>query len=123
MTVLALRAIWVNLADTGDGVSAPSIGRSFSSTVGGETRNYAGGRIRFVNQEGITGSLDVTLRLLTLDQVETLELWRGRDVLIRDHRGQHWWGVYSAVARIEHKGILRYDAALTLQLITHDEGV
>ena len=123
MATLRLTTLWINLAGTGTGFAAPSTARAFTSGVSGDVRAYAGGRVRLFTQEAVTGALDVTLVKLTLDQVETLESWRGQTVLVRDHRGQRWWGAFTAVDRIEHKGTTWYNAGITVRLVSVTEEV
>jgi hypothetical protein len=123
MSTLELMKLWINLASTGAGLSAPSLGATSSSGLDGEVRSYAGGRQRFVGKEGIGGSLERTLRQLTLVDIALLESWRGQTVLVRDVRGQHWWGTFRSVGRVAVKGSLKFDATITVELVTHDEGV
>lgn len=123
MATLQLAHVWINLAATGAAVNAPSTGRANATEVGGEVRTYAGGRQRFIGTEADQRQVTVTLRQLTLAQVETLEAWRGRTVQIRDHRGQRFWCVYKAVQRIERKHPDLYDAAIVAHTVTITEGV
>jgi len=123
MATLDLAKLWINLLATGEGISAPSIGPTSTSGIDGEVRSYAGGRQRFVGREGIAGSFDRTLRLLTLAQVEQLESWRGQTVLVRDVNGQAWWGTFKRVTRTLVKGSGKFDAAITVELVTQDDGV
>lgn len=123
MATLIINVLWINLVSTGDGISAPSVGPEFESGLNGEVRTYAGGRQRYVGVEGVAGQLERTLRLLTIDEVETLESWCGQTVLVRDYRGQHWWGVYSKIRRHAIKGSDKYDITFTLNIVTQDEGV
>jgi hypothetical protein len=121
--MLSLTSLWVNLLGTGESIASPSIGNASASGVEGEVRTYAGGRQRYIGKAGTGGTIDRTLRLLTVTQVEKLESWCGQTVLVRDYRGQHWWGVFSKVTRIAVKGTSKYDASFTLSLVTQDEGV
>lgn len=123
MATLMLKQFWLNLADTGEGLTAPTSGRSFSDGVDGEVQTYASGRRRFIGKEGEVGQWTVTLLLLTLAQVETLDLWAGFTVLARDHRGVGKWGVYDSVARAEFKSPVLYSATITIRFVTHDDGV
>lgn len=123
MVVLALNVLWINLLSTGEGISAPSVGPAFVSGIEGGVDVFAGGRLRYRGKEGIIGQLDRTLRLLTFDEIQRLESWVGQTVLMRDFRGQHWWGVFSRVTRTAIKGTDKFDAAVTLELVTQDEGI
>lgn len=123
MATLDLVKMWINLLSTGEGIAAPTLGPSSTSGLAGEVRTYAGGRQRFVGREGIAGSLSRTLRLLTLTQVQQLESWRGQTVLVRDTLGESWWGVFKEVTRTSVKGSGKFDAAITVELVTQDDGV
>lgn len=123
MATLTLRQLWINLVATGEGVSYPTVGRSVTRELGGEIQDYAGGRQRFIGNSSDRGQFQVTLRRLTLTQVLALETWRGQVVLVRDHRGQGFYGVFPGLDRVEHKIATLYDATITLQFVTADEGV
>lgn len=123
MATLVLTRLWVNLLSSGEGISAPSLGVESSSGIEGGVRTYAGGRIRYVGREGVGGQLQRTLRLCTQATAEKLESWVGQTVLVRDVRGQHWWGVFSEVTRRAIKGATTYDLAITVDLVTQSEDV
>jgi len=123
MATLTLTKVWLNLVSTGEAVSAYSTGRSQQYSMDGEVRTYAGGRQRFVGQEGEHGQFTVTLRLLSLAQVTQLRGWTGRTVLFRDRRGQLMYGVFTQVTPTVEWKDGRYDVELPLRLVTQDPGV
>lgn len=123
MATLTLTAVWLNLVSTGESVSAPSTGRSQSYSMDGEVRTYAGGRQRFIGQEGEHGQFTVTLRLLSLATVTRLRTWKGQTVLFRDRRGQLMYGVFTQVTPSTEWKDGRYDVEVALRLVTQDPGV
>lgn len=123
MSMLTLDKLWITLASTGQSIAAPSIGNESVSGLDGEVRTYAGGRQRSVAREGIGGQLDRTLRLRTSTIADLLESWVGQTVMVRDARGQWWWGVFFKVSRKAVKGTTTYDLAITVNLVTTPEGV
>lgn len=122
MTTLTLNVVWINLVSTGEAISAPSTDRGQVYGIAGEVRPYAGGRQRFIGQEGEQGQFTITLRRLTLTQVGTLRTWEGKTVLFRDRRGQSMYGVFASVTPLEYKELL-YDAAIVIGLVTQDDNV
>lgn len=125
MATLILPKVFINRIDTGEYVSAFSApGRTRVKEITGEVRQYAGGRQRSFSQVGTSGQWACKLRDLTLSTVETLEEWMGREVQIRDHRGQLFNGVFYSVPVEEHKAApTLYDVTLTFRLITVPAGV
>lgn len=122
MAQLNLVRVWINRMDTGEGLSAPSSGRSRAHSMAGEVRSYAGGRQRSIVVEGERGTFSFTLLRLTLDEVDTLRLWTGDTVQVRDHRGQRFFGVYYDVAITEYKDNY-YSVGISLATVTASEGV
>lgn len=122
MVVLTLTKLWINLLATGDSLSATTNERGLQVESAGEVRTYAGGRRRFIAREGVSVTFTVTLRNLTLTQVQTLQGWVGQAVQIRDHRGQLFNAVYTGVRVSEYKS-LRYDATIEAHTITVADGV
>lgn len=119
MATLTLTMLWINSWPDGAVVLAnPSADRDVSYQMAGDVVTMAGGRQRFVGQVGEQGALTVTLRLISLANVETLRAYIGRTVQVRDHRGQRWVGVYTQVAQREHKEGGWYDATLNLRTVT-----
>lgn len=125
MTILLLPKVFINRLDTGEYVSAFSApARTRSKEITGDVRQYAGGRQRSYSQVGVSGMWTARLRDLTLSTVETLEGWMGREVQVRDHRGQLFNGVFYSVPVDEHKGApTLYDVTLTFKFITVPSGV
>jgi hypothetical protein len=123
MATLILKRAWLNLCSTGVAIAAPTTGRSQVWSNEGETRTYAGGHQRSITQEGERGRFAFTMRLLTLDQIETLKTWKGQTVQFRDHRGQRLFGVFRQVTPVELTPPTLYDAAIEIQLVTYNEEV
>jgi hypothetical protein len=123
MATVTLAKVFVNLLETGEYITAFSTGRSRAYGIPGEVRSYAGGRQRAVTRAGTSTTFAVTLRDLTLAQVTTLEEWAGHAVLVRDHRGQSFTGVYFGVAVDEDYGPVLYDASIEVRSLTVEAGV
>lgn len=106
--------------------SAPD--RPKSSSVQGEVRRYAGGRMRAVGVLGTSAQWGVTLVELTLDDVELLELWmsQGVTVFARDHRGASMYGTFFQVDVDELRAVTYpfavYTATIQIQRVDVVEG-
>ncbi|MGW5556846.1 hypothetical protein ACWER9_06440 [Micromonospora sp. NPDC003944] len=129
MAMLLLDRVWINRLDTGEAIAAGSMDRSQQYEQDGEVTTFAGGRQRAIAIEGERGTFGVTLRKLSLATVEKLREWKGIAVLVRDHRGQQWTGVFFVVTPSEPPVApgptagYWYDVALTVRTITASEGV
>lgn len=106
--------------------SAPD--RPRSSSVQGEVRRYAGGRMRAVGVLGTAAQWSVTLVELTLADTELLVTWmsQGVTVFARDHRGQAMYGSFFSVDIDELRAITyttaKYTASITIERVDVVEG-
>jgi hypothetical protein len=126
MSMLLLTKTWINRMDTGEAIAAQSDPDSGQTSWAneGEVRLYASGRRRSVTVEGEGGTVPFTLLEVTLAQVELLRTWKGVNVLVRDHRGRRWFGVFFNVVETPQRNYTNiYTAAFTLQTTTTVEGV
>lgn len=123
MAVLTLTKVWLNLAETGDAVSAYSSGRSETSALDGEVKIFASGRKRSFTSVGDRRDMKLTLRDISDADLETLRLWRGQTVLLRDHFGRKIFGTFYSVDVHDRKTIGLYDVSLTVQEVSYTEGV
>lgn len=123
MAKLELRQVWINLLSSGVAVHGWSSDRGRETSVDGEVRKYAGGRLRAVSSVGTRGSFAFKLRDITNNDIEMLKSWYGQPVVVRDHRGRVYFGVFFSVQETERKDVSLYDASLTLQEITYTLGV
>lgn len=123
MAKLQLRQVWINLLSTGAAVHAYSSDRGRETSVDGEVRKYAGGRLRAISSVGTRGSFAFKLRDVTDNDIEVLKTWYGKPVVVRDHRGRRYFGVFFAVNESERKDTTLWDASINLQEITYIEGV
>lgn len=122
MATLTLTKLWLNRMDSGTAVSAQSSGRGQTFDQAGAVRTYAGGRQRASMTAGERGTFTFRLEDLSLTTVTLLRTWKGRDVQMRDYRGQRLFGVFFAVSIIERKEPALYVAEITLQVVTAVEG-
>lgn len=122
--ILYLDKVWINRLDTGESFSAYSgDDRERQKFHDGNVELYAGGRLRSYSLAGEQGQFTITLRELSLDAIAQLESWIGIAVVVRDHRGQRFFGVYFAVQTAAMKEIGYYTAAIQLRLISYNEAV
>lgn len=125
IATLTLTKLWINLLSTGEAVSAQTQpGRPSTFSLKGEVLSFAGGRQRSVVAEGESGTFTFTLQDVTLTQRDTLRLWFGLNVIVRDHRGQMFTGVFYAASVAEriYEPTL-YEITITMQTTTTAEGV
>ena len=125
MATLTLAKTWLNLMTTGTAVTGYRDDEDDDTrAVQGRVATYSGGRQRAVTQEGVGGTWELTLRLVTHADTVTLRSWLGQTILVRDNRGRKEWGVILEVPRTAWKDNLDlYDVALTLLIVTVDEAV
>lgn len=113
-------------------VVAYTSNRSESNAVDGNVKSYANGRRRAVQQAGVNHQFIFTLRDVSdlpitlsapgsgiivpfeLIQVE----WVGVRVVVRDHRGRYFEGIYFTAGITDRKTPHLYDIALTVTELT-----
>lgn len=123
MATLILTKVWINRLDSGLAVSGQTTpNRDQAYDQAGEVRTYANGRQRAVTQAGERGTFAFRLEDVTAATLTTLRSWIGRDVQVRDHRGQVFFGVYFGVIVAERKEPTLYTAQITLKTITAPQG-
>jgi len=125
MATMILNKLWLNRLDSGVAISAnTSPDRSQAHSIDGDVETMAGGRQRAITTEGEKGQLGYILRGVSLATKDTLRAWKGLAVQVRDHRGQRFYAIITAVAVGEwkHRTDL-YDVALTLRVITASDEV
>ncbi len=123
MAHVDLAYTWVNLLSTGESVKGYTAkGRQHGRAGEGETRRMAGGRFRAVGTLGVRRTQAFAMRDLSLDDIETLELWIGQTVLVRDNRGRRMFGVYWSVPTTDRKDPNYYDVQLDVTEVTYEEG-
>jgi len=121
---LTLTKVWINLLATGVGISAQSKDRTPAYRKVVEVKHLAGGRQRAISIDGEQGSFSFTLVDVPMTDILTLREWVAQAVLVRDHRGQSFYGVFDGLSLAEKKDKLDlYDVALTVRVLTVDEGI
>jgi hypothetical protein len=127
--IVILSKIWLVNVTTLEILGAQSDpARSWTGSVEGAVRKYAGGRQRAVGSLGLSNVWKFTLVELTQTQCELLETWmaQGVTVLARDARGQSMYGTFFAVNRGENFGVYpyaTYTAGIELNRVDVVEGV
>jgi hypothetical protein len=127
--MVVLSAVWLVNVSSGAMIGAGSDpSRTWSSSVEGAVRKYAGGRMRAVGSLGQTTTWKLTLVELTQAQLETLESWmaQGVTVFARDARGQNLYGTFFQVDRGENFGVYpyaTYTATVEISRVDVVEGV
>ena len=87
ITTLSLTKLWINLLSSGAAVSAYSNDRSGAFTNIGEVKQMAGGRQRGISVVGEAGVYQFTLVDVPIADVDTLRLWKGQTVQVRQQPG------------------------------------
>lgn len=124
MPALTLTRLWVNLMSTGEGISgASNRKKQWTVDVDVNVRTYANGRRRAISSPGIRREIPYTMLAVALPTRDYLESWLGRNVQVRDTRGQKWFGVFGGLSVLEHMPPTLYDVSFTLQTTTTSEGV
>lgn len=129
MTSVTLAKFWITNVTTSEMIGAFSDpARTWTSTVVGGVRTYAGGRLRAVGTLGHLIVWKVTLVELTQAQLETIETWmaQGATIFARDARGQSLYGAVFEVDRVENFGVYptaTYTATFEINRVDVVEGV
>lgn len=127
--IVQLNRFWLTNTVTQESIgrySAPD--RDRGSSVQGEVRRYAGGRMRAVGALGRASQWGVTLVELTLDDTELLELWmsEGVTVFARDNHGASMYGTFFQVDINELRAVTYplavYTASIQIQRVDVVEG-
>ena len=127
--IVVLTKVWLTNITSSEMIGAQSDpSRSWSSSVEGAVRKYAGGRMRAVGSLGKSTAWKVTLVELTQAQVELLEVWmaEGATIFARDARGQSLYGAVFQVERAENFGVYpsaTYTASIEINRVDIVEGV
>jgi hypothetical protein len=123
MAVLTLTKMWINRLDTGEGVSGyTSADRDRTHVAHGEVRTYAGGRQRSISSAGEVSTFSFAMLDISATDVDTLRSWKKVAVVVRDHRGQKYFGVFFEVSVTEIK-TAGYNVAISLKFVDTTEGV
>lgn len=127
--IVTLSKFWIVNVTTAEMIGAFSDpARTWTSTVVGGVRTYAGGRQRAVGTLGHSIVWKVTLVELTQAQLETIETWvaQGATFFARDARGQSLYGAVFQVDRAENFGVYpgaTYTASIEINRVDVVEGV
>jgi hypothetical protein len=124
IATLTLRKTFVNLVATGAAVSGQTgRDRPEDYEIPLEVRMYAGGRRRSITSAGEAGTYSFVLLLIPRTSVELLRSWQGQLVLVRDHKGRRFYGVYGKIGVTEIVSRATWNVAITLSTVTVDDGV
>lgn len=128
--IIQLNRFWLTNVVTQESLgrySAPE--RSHTTSVQGEVRKYAGGRMRAVGAPGTSDQWGVTLVELVQADVELLREWMstGVTVFARDNRGLSMYGTFFQVETDELRAVTYpfaiYTASIQIQRVDVVEGV
>lgn len=115
--------VWVSLAaDPSSAVSFARRSGGVTSSVVGEVRQYASGRLRAVVRAGSPGQVTVGLRTTNRSLVATLASWVGQPVLIQDEVGRRDFVVFFDVPEND-LGLGWVDVDLTCTRVSFSEVV
>lgn len=124
MASVDLRYTWVNLLSTGESVKGYTArGRSHGRSRDGEVRRLTGGRFRAVGTLGVRRTQSFNLRDVSQEDLDTLELWAGQTVVVRDKYGRRMFGTYWSVTWADKVDpALLFDVELNVTEISYEEG-
>jgi hypothetical protein len=119
MATLTLTKVFVNLLATGASVSAQSgQGREQDYGMAGQVRTYGGGRQRAVSTFGETTDYAFMLRNVPPADLATLRLWKGETVVVRNHKGEKYYGTYFELKAVEYMADNFFDVTIALKGVT-----
>jgi len=109
-----------------------SANRTENNSVAGQIQTYANGRQRAVSQIGVIHQFVLTLKEIsdipvalpspgvgTINPLELIQTeWLGVRIVIRDHKGRYFEGVYFGAGIAERKAPHLYEIALTINELT-----
>lgn len=123
MAKLTLDKVWLNLLDTGVGLSFYS-GRdkSLSRSMKGEVRQYANGNQIAISSKGVKGTFSFALMRVTQTQIDTLDSWLGQAVIYRDMRSRGLFGVFFDYSTSDNSNLNYFTVTITLNQVTYVEG-
>lgn len=125
MATLNLTKLWINLLATGQAVSGYSDpDRVADYEIPGDMVTFASGRQRSITSAGQQTVFKVALVDVSRTVVDTLILWQGQTVQVRDNLGRVFVGTYYSVSEQEIRGGGgTYQVGFALKVATVDEGV
>lgn len=115
------RAVLALASDPGTTLTFGTAGRVDERRSTGQVQRMANGHRRAVVSAGDDRTLTVTARLLTREQAETLDGWRGQTVLFRDPWGRKVYGVFWTTTTVDYKDRSVADVPFTLEQLSYDE--
>lgn len=126
MATLTLDRTWLNLAATGEAISAWRAEGPDGDTasIEGQVERYAGGRMRSYSVEGTAVVFPFTLLPLPTADADTLRGWLGETVLYRDNLGRKLYGTLFEDARRPWRPAVGFWIVdLSLQVVDFDEAL
>ena len=125
ITVLFEDAWLTDVANPSVSVHASFPERGSNPAIAGEVRFYAGGRRRVITSANRSATFPLTLQLLSDADLDLLDSWAGRVLLLRDGAGRRVWGTFLALDVEDFwdpEGTL-HNVGLTFTELTYDEAV
>jgi hypothetical protein len=96
--------------------------KTYTYSVPGEVRRYAGGRLRAVARAGAASGVSLVGSVSPSD-LALIRSWVGTTVLFRDGLGTRWWGCFFDAPSVPTPDGKRAMVTLTLQQVTVSEAV
>lgn len=120
MASIELDKLWVHLADDPDTyIVLDYVDEQVTPARKVDVRTYAGGRRRSVTTPERTRRSEWSLGILTRQQLDTLDRWLGRTLMVRSPSGELIWGVCSQVPSKHVRKGGHWDAPLAVEMVTH----
>jgi hypothetical protein len=121
MASLELTGVWLALlSDLDTQLHFTKVDLEPQGAVPGRYPTYAGGVVRLITRPGKRRSVPVTLRQVSREDRETLEVWQGQIMLYRDSRGRILYGSFLNLGGPDKRGSEGLaDLSFTFTAITH----
>lgn len=119
MASIALDRVWLHqAADLSTYLKFFTTASGDERSMAGDVRRMSNGRLRLVTSVGLNRTHPTTLRMVSDDDLATLEDWIGDLLLFRDHRGRLMFCTYFTFSVTDYKDRSGYDVTLSLSEVS-----
>lgn len=123
MATLTLNKSWLNLLDTGVGISFYTLKeKSLTRSVKGEVRQYAAGNQVAIAAKGVKGAFSFSIARLTQTDVDVLDTWLSQAVIYRDTRSRALFGVFFDYNVTDNSNPRYFTVSIVINQVTYVEG-